>query len=203
MREVKDRPANLREACVEEARAIVAEDGLEKLSLREVARRLGVSHGAPYRHFPSRDHLLAEIVARAFAAFAEALDTRSQKSEPPQDFGAMGRAYLTYALEQPLNYRLMFGTPLPAPADHPEMMRQARHAFALLRENLKAAHAAGHRPVDAEELDRHALFIWATMHGTASLLASDAIRQIDLSDSVLAGAPEHSLTMIGRALALC
>ena len=57
----------MREACVEEALAIVGEAGLEALSLREVARRLHVSHQAPYKHFPSRDHILAEVVGRAFA----------------------------------------------------------------------------------------------------------------------------------------
>jgi AcrR family transcriptional regulator len=54
--------------------AIIDSAGLEQLSLREVARRLYVSHQAPYRHFASRDHLLAEIVARAFEAFAQHLD---------------------------------------------------------------------------------------------------------------------------------
>ena len=54
--------ADLREACVQAAREVIAERGVEGLSMRDVARRLGISHQAPYRHFESRDHLLAEIM---------------------------------------------------------------------------------------------------------------------------------------------
>ncbi|MBV9750100.1 MAG: helix-turn-helix transcriptional regulator, partial [Acetobacteraceae bacterium] len=148
-----------------EALAIIEEAGVEALSLRDVARRLGVSHQAPYKHFPSRDHLLAEIVARAFAAFARHLDARPRSDDPHHDLAAMGEAYLRYATEHPLQYRLMFGTPLPDPNQHPEMMRSAQHAFSLLRDRL-ARMDGGREPkraADAAELD--ALFVWSTMHG--------------------------------------
>lgn len=52
-------PLELREACVIAAQEVIAEKGVENLSLRDVARKLGVSHQAPYKHYPSRDHLLA------------------------------------------------------------------------------------------------------------------------------------------------
>ncbi len=57
-----DKPADLKEACIQAAREVIAEQGVESLSMRDVSRKLGVSHQAPYRHFPSRDHLLAEIM---------------------------------------------------------------------------------------------------------------------------------------------
>ncbi len=50
-------PVPLKEACVQAAHAFIVEHGVEQLSMREVARRLGVSHQAPYKHYPSRDHL--------------------------------------------------------------------------------------------------------------------------------------------------
>jgi AcrR family transcriptional regulator len=112
MKQPRAKTRNLRESFVLEAMAIIGETGIEELSLREVARRLGVSHQAPYKHFPS-DHLLAEIVSRAFAAFAQHLDARRRSQNPHEDLAAMGRAYLDYAREHPLHYRLMFGTPLP------------------------------------------------------------------------------------------
>jgi len=118
---------NLREECAREALAIIEEGGLEALSLREVARRLGVSHQAPYKHFPSRDHLLAEIVSRAFTGFAHHLDSSVPGGNPREDLAAMGRAYLAYALEHPLHYRLMFGTPLPNPAHRALSGRIGRH----------------------------------------------------------------------------
>ncbi len=200
MKKKAKEPGNLREDCVAEARAIVEEDGLEKLSLREVARRLGVSHGAPYRHFPSRDHLLAEVVARAFGEFAAHLDARHKTGTPQEDLAEMGRAYLSYALAHPLNYRLMFGTPLPDPEAHPGMMREARHAFALLRGGLCAVHAARRRDASDEALDLDALFVWSIMHGLSSVLGGSTIDQIGLPARTLTKLPEHSLMRIGRAL---
>ena len=67
---------SLKEACVQAAREVIAEHGVESLSMRDVARKLNISHQAPYRHFESRDHLLAEIMRRCFADFAQHLDKR-------------------------------------------------------------------------------------------------------------------------------
>ena len=200
MKQPRAKTRNLRESCVLEAMAIIGETGIEELSLRDVARRLGVSHQAPYKHFPSRDHLLAEIVSRAFAAFAQHLDARRRSQNPREDLAAMGRAYLDYALEHPLHYRLMFGTPLPDPHQHPEMMRSAQHAFSLLCDCLTQMFAdAGHASAkSAVELD--ALFVWSTMHGLASILQTSAIRTLALPSAVLAATASHTLQRIGVAL---
>lgn len=193
----RKRPADLREACVEEALAIVGESGLESLSLREVARRLKVSHQAPYKHFPSRDHILAEVVGRAFTGFARHLDTRTRSADPMEDLAHLGLAYLAFARSHPLHYQLMFGAPLPDPGRHPEMMKQARHAFAILLDGVARLHG---RPIDTlSELD--ALFVWASMHGLAGILQSHALHTLDLKDSVLAAAIPHALLKIRFALA--
>lgn len=192
---------DLKEACVREALAIIETAGVERLSLREVARRLDVSHQAPYKHFPSRDHILAEIVARAFAQFARHLDAGPRTGDPDADLGGMGHAYMTYAEAHPLQYRLMFGTPLPDPHAHPEMMANARHAFALLCDGLRRRAAArGRVPTDAAvQLD--ALFVWGTLHGLASIAGSSAIDTLALPPAVLGAAPLHALCRIGDALA--
>ena len=196
----KSAPRDLREECLREALAIVEEAGVEGLSMREVARRLGVSHQAPYKHFASRDHILAEIVGRAFDAFAAFLDARPQSGAPADDMAAMGQAYLTYALQNPLNYRLMFGSVLPNPSEHPEMMARARHAFALLQTDITRVHrAAGRRPT-AERIDQDALFVWSTLHGLASIAEGATIHTLGLSRSTLQNAPAETLKRIGRAL---
>ena len=82
---VRAEKRKLRDECVNEGLSIIAEGGVEALNLREIARRLNVSHQAPYKHFPSRDHVLAEIVSRAFAAFASRLDARPRSSDPHED----------------------------------------------------------------------------------------------------------------------
>jgi AcrR family transcriptional regulator len=167
-------PSDLRAAILEEAMDIVKTDGVEELSLREVSRRLGVSHQAPYKHFRSRDHILAELVRRAYASFADHLRSRPLTGEPHEDLEEMGRAYVRYAREHPLEYRLMFGTPLPDPEDHPEMLNEARAAFRLLKEAI-----ADLDGVPSDRVDADALYVWSTVHGLASLLGSHALRTAD------------------------
>jgi AcrR family transcriptional regulator len=186
---------------VRAAQAIIDAEGLEALSLREVARRLGVSHQAPYKHFASRDHLLAEVVRRAFDAFARHLDARPAGATADEDLGAMGHAYLAYARTHPLQYRLMFGTPLPDPAQHPAMMASARHAFALLQEGLTRMHAEAGRAPSAAVVAQDALFVWSTLHGLASVRHAPALRTLNLPAVVLAGAEARALAGIGAALA--
>lgn len=177
----KPKPEDLREACVAEALAIIGEAGLEKLSLREVARRLNVSHQAPYKHFESRDHILAEVVSRAYAAFAAYLDRRPAGADAAEDLGNMGRAYLAYAQTHPLHYRLMFETPLPEPEAHPEMMRRARHAFSLLRVAIaRLAEAEQQHTADEEAVMMDALFTWSTLHGLASILRSHSLESLGI-----------------------
>ncbi len=191
----------LPERCVRAALAIIDAEGVEALSLREVARRLGVSHQAPYKHFPSRDHLLAEVVRRAFDAFARHLDARAPGATAEADLEGMGRAYLAYARTHPLQYRLMFGTPLPDPAGHPAMMASARHAFALLRDGLARMHAEAGRAPPADAVDGDALFVWGTLHGLASVRHAPALATLGLPTAVLGGAEAHTLARIGAALA--
>lgn len=188
---------NLREDIIAQSLAIIETDGLERLSMREVARRLGVSHQAPYKHFASRDHILAEIVGRAFEAFADYLDAGARTGTAHQDMEKMGQAYLGYAIRHPLNYRLMFGTPLPGSVEHPEMMAKARHAFTLLRDNVALLHAQGGRSVSDREIALDALYVWSTLHGLASILKGDTIHSLDLPADTLAAAPAGVLARIG------
>ena len=191
---------NLREACIQEALAIVEKSGVEELSLREVARRIGVSHQAPYKHFPSRDHILAEIISRAYKAFAEYLEGRPQTGDPDADLGTMGEAYIEYASRHPLQYRLMFGTPLPDPEQHPNMMRDARHAFALLQSGIAKLHLSKKSHGPHRRTDFDALFIWFALHGLCSLMPSNVMNTLNLSEDVLDEAVIQTFLRIGCVL---
>lgn len=191
-------PLDLKEACVREARAVIAEHGIEQLSLRDVARRLGVSHQAPYRHYPSRDHLLAEVIRRCFQAFARHLDDRPRNDDPMGDLEALGRRYLDYASRHPLEYRLMFGTPWPDAA-HEDLAADATHAFDVLRAVLRRLHGDGAAQRAAVDLD--AMFIWSTMHGLATLGPSDVMRHLRLAPRAGTRTGAHVMAMIGRAMA--
>jgi len=194
--------ADLREACLREALAVIERSGVEALSLREVARGLGVSHQAPYKHFASRDHLLAEVVRRSYDGFARHLDDRPRHDNPHRDLCSIGEAYLAYARAHPLQYRLMFATPLPDPSAHPAMMASARHAFAILHEAIGRVHGgpAAQGPAGrAVPLD--ALYVWATVHGLASIMQSSAMETLALPDGVRAAAEIHAMARLSAALA--
>ncbi|MGR3436317.1 MAG: TetR/AcrR family transcriptional regulator [Shimia sp.] len=181
---------------VEEAYRIIAEEGLEALSIRGVARGLGVSHQAPYKHFASRDHILAAVVARTFAEFAAALEARPRDADPARDLHAMGLAYLRYAREHPLKYRLMFGTPLPKSEAHAAMMTEATRAFDLLRDRLATMDRADGTPGP----DADAMFVWSVLHGFASISASDAASKFGMDEAARAALPEHVLARIGGGI---
>ena len=188
---------DLKNACVRAAREVIAERGIEALSLRDVARKLGVSHQAPYKHYPSRDHLLAEVMGRCFAEFARALDDREESDQPAQDLGALGRSNLRYAAEHRLEYRLMFGTPWPTPAEHPALVRNAVHAFDVLRGVLGRVYG-GQAP--ASKIDADALFIWSCVHGLASITQANVMQQLQLDPAVSEHSADHVLGMISRAI---
>lgn len=189
---------DLRDACVDEALSIIGEVGVEGLSIREVARRLGVSHQAPYKHFASSDHLLAEVARRTYVLFAEHLASRPAGRNPAESMMHLGQAYFQFAMEKPLHYRLMFGTPLPDPAKHPEMMHEARAAFSILLEALALARGGADAKLDP--LD--ALFVWSTLHGLSSILKTQALEQLGLGPEVLNQALPQALKRIGQGLSI-
>lgn len=188
----------LKEACIQAAREVIAEQGVEGLSMRDVSRKLDISHQAPYRHFPSRDHLLAEIMRRCFEDFALFLDQHAQASmEDP--LRGMGEAYMNYAARKPLEYRLMFGTPWPEPAAHPDLVKHAVHAFDVLRQTLMNHH--GDDPDAKKQAELEAMFIWSTLHGLATIEQSDVMPHLMLSKGVQSQAKDFMMRMIHSALA--
>lgn len=194
----EDESLPLKEACLRAAREFIAEHGVELLSLREVARRLGVSHQAPYRHYPSRDHLLVEVMRRCFRDFAAFLDDRGSHTDPRQDLGSLGARYLTYATSHPVEYRLMFGTPWPAIGEELGLAADARHAFDVLRRVLRRMH--GEQTAMKKRVDLDAMFIWANMHGMATITQSNVMAHLALAPAVASGATAHMFEMIDAAL---
>ena len=188
----------LREACIVAAQEVIAERGIENLSLRDVARRLGVSHQAPYRHYPSRDHLLAEVLRRCFQGFAAHLDARQRFEDPARDLESLGLQYLSYAQQHPLEYRLMFSTPWPEATGSPDLSNEATHAFNVLQGVLRRMH--GDADVMREAIELDALYIWSTMHGLAGVLSGPCIDTLGLPASVLKCAIQHAMRRMDTGL---
>src|SRR5436190_24145857 len=114
---------NLRPALLAGAAKILEKEGVTALSLREAARRAGVSHNAPYRHFADRDALLAALAAEGFQMLGEAMRAHDGRE--------MGEAYVRFALAHPERFRLMFGGVLPM-AKHPQLRQEAARAYEVL-----------------------------------------------------------------------
>ena len=189
---------NLKEACVQAAHEFIAEKGIENLSMRDVARKLEVSHQAPYRHYPSKDHLLAAVIARCFRDFAGFLDARPNFESPEEDLAAMGQQYVTYASSHPLEYRLMFGTTWPDAAEDSELIRDSLHAFNVLRRVLERIH--GTSIAAREKVDLDAMFIWSNMHGLVTIMQSNVMRHLQLAPNVDKNVAQHVFGMISSAM---
>ncbi len=172
--------------------------GIESLSLRDVARRLGVSHQAPYKHYPSRDHLLAEVMRRCFQQFAQHLDARTHFDEPHQDLESLCRQYLSYAQQHPLEYQLMFGTPWPAAAEHSDLLHNSTHAFDILRQVLRRIHGNGAK--HSERVDLDAMFVWSTMHGLVGVMNGNCIDKLGLQQEMLGQVVQHVMDGVARGL---
>ena len=188
----------LRDACIAAAREAIARKGIESLSLRDVARRLGVSHQAPYKHYPSRDHLLAEVMRRCFQQFAQHLDARKHFDDPHQDLESLGLQYLSYAQQHPLEYRLMFGTPWPAATEHSVLLHNSTHAFDILRQVLRRIHGTGAK--HSERVDLDAMFVWSTMHGLVGVMHGDCIDKLGLQQKMLGRVVQHVMDGVARGL---
>ena len=143
-------PAALLAAAAE----ILEKQGPEALCLREAARRAGVSHNAPYRHFPDRDSLLAELAAQGFRDLGKALGGKQGRE--------MGEAYVRFALGHPNRFRLMFGGRL-------ELKRHAS-LDAASRATYEALVAAFRAEPSVAEPEKAAAAAWSLVHGLAHLL---------------------------------
>ena len=174
---------NLREAVLERAAEVVAEQGVEALSLRSLARDLGVSHAAPSRHFADRAALLRALAKAGFERSVERMQAGAEAagSSPVARYRALGRSYVRFAVEDPALFRAMNHPEVRAQMD--DELREAQHVFLrTLREGVEQAQKAGWRP----EADPTALvaFSSAAASGTAELLADDQYRQaLDVTDA--------------------
>jgi AcrR family transcriptional regulator len=144
------------------AREILEGQGLEALSLRSVARKAGVSHAAPYRHFESREKLLAELAIDGFHELKD--DIVKAASLPglvPDRIGHIGAAYARFAAKHGPLLKLMFGPDFPNRAQMPELQR----ATEAIGEEIGAA--LGNPALG--------LAVWAAVHGIAILALDDII----------------------------
>lgn len=158
---------DLREALILAATELLEEKGLAGFTLRECARRAGVSHAAPAHHFATAADLLAEIAARGFERFVAALGEAADGGDaaPEARIAAMGQAYVAFALANPAVYGLMFrGSAGSLQSPH------LKSASTAAWQQLCDAVAAALGPRRQDEVFAKAAAVWALVHGTATLM---------------------------------
>jgi AcrR family transcriptional regulator len=163
---------DLRRALVLAGLEAIEELGVAALTIRGLARRLGVSHAAPAHHFPDKLALLSAVASEGFRRFETALREEARAGATPrQRMQRIGRAYVRFALDHPATFRVMFGRELADCSQATSELQQASaSAYAVLQETAEAA--AGSR--EAGEV--HAFAGWALVHGAALLYLDGALR---------------------------
>jgi AcrR family transcriptional regulator len=164
---------DLRRAVLDEALRLIEERGHVDFTLREVARRVGVSHTAPYRHFADKRALLTAITVEAQRMLADriqaALDAAGSELRPR--FLAAGWSYVHFALEAPAAFRVMYSSEIDEL--EPAIAGSKERSFGILLRFIEEAQRAGAFPRG----DPRALAtpIWAMHHGLAILAATGAL----------------------------
>lgn len=160
---------NLRQALVDAALRLIAEQGPRGFTLSEAAKAADVTPAAVYRHFAGRDDLLAEVARQGYDIFAALMEFAYDSGRPSAlaAFEATGRAYLAFARKYPGHYIAMFESGL-SPAQYPDLAPVATKARAVLERaaaGLSAHLPEGRRP-PASMVSAH---VWALSHGVVEL----------------------------------
>ena len=161
----------LRDALIDAAIEIVAEDGLERLTIRALAERVGVSHAAPQYHFADKAALIVAVATRGFEQLGAALGELSGGDDAAARLMAMGRTYIEFAMANPARYRLMFATGIPShKSDDDAFCDAAARTFGQLTDAI-AAVGPGAEDEEAAGGRVHAaaLFAWSAVHGAIML----------------------------------
>ena len=186
----------LREALVEAAAELASERGPGLVSLREVARRAGVSQAAPYHYFADKSALLAAVAEAGFRLFdtSQAESLTQALDDPTARLAALGVSYLRFALDRPHFFRVMFRPHLVEHGKYPSLNEVAGRTFERLVDTVRAARLShGHDDLDPLAA---ATMVWAVPHGLATLYLEGPISKGTTPDAL-----ETLVRAASRALA--
>lgn len=185
---------NLREALLEAGLALLREHGAESLGLRELARQAGVSRTAPYRHFESKEALIAAIAEQGFLRLQAYQDEARRRH--PDDVEAWflegARQYIRFAVDHPEHLKVMFGPYIrytPGQMDHP-LYTVGNATFGKLVELVVTAQQAG--LVRAGDPVEVSVSVWSPLHGFAMLLVQRQFDFLPLGPGRLAALAEQA-----------
>ena len=142
----------------------IAVNGFDRLSLRQIAKIANVSQTAPYRHFDSKEHLLAEVGALAFDNFSREMNENGVTNDPAEDLVKCGVTYIEFGLKHPYIIELMFNHPLKG-SDFPNFFAASDRAFGELQTRIKRLHRGNNDATRLNSVSTHAY-----VHGLLSII---------------------------------
>ena len=162
----------------------IEKNGVDKLSIREVAKKAGVTHQAPYRHFKDREALIAALAQDGFEKmFLELASSIEKEKDPFIKMFQLSESYLTWAFHHPDHFRLMFSPSVPDYEYSKELELAANHilelVLAIVVENQIAKNI---KKSDTRSIARQ---LWAAVHGTTLLLIDRQFKP--LGENLLSG----------------
>ena len=165
---------NLKEELISSACIVCEADGHDRMSLRSIAKEAKVSQTAPYRHFKTKESLLAEVSTRGFTELKEILqNANAKKTLSTRDrFLEMGQTYIEFGLSKRNTYDLMH-SPVIDKTQFPELLNSAVGAF----EELVCVLAELNPGISAKDLDIKCIHYWALVHGLVGLLRNDSLAE--------------------------
>jgi AcrR family transcriptional regulator len=185
---------NLRLALLNAARELAAENTIDSITLREVARRAGVSHAAPYHHFADKRALLRALAIDAFSELDTQIKAKWQ-TDPIQNLNAIGMVYVQFALSHPTEFRFMFRKNLCEPIGTPdELTETANGIFEMLISTIRTMQETG--LASAGNPQELALIVWSTIHGLSNLLIDAPIAPQPIPDGYL----EYQMGLVQKTL---
>ena len=192
---------DLKNALRASASALIAERGVEGVSLREISQAAGVSHTAAYRHYADKQALLAELAEQGFRQLAELnrQTIAATPGGPAAQLMACGRAYVRFGVQRPHVLQLMFGQAVPDWSAHPSLQSASEDLAQTLAGVVAAGQAAGTvRPAPLAEVT---LTAWSLVHGLTLLLAGRRIPAAAVDDAFVEHMAGQCVTLLMRGLA--
>ncbi|MFT4520542.1 MAG: AcrR family transcriptional regulator [Halioglobus sp.] len=191
---------DLQAALLDAALDVISEIGPQGLTIREVARRAGVSHAAPYRHFTDKNELILAVVERGFELMQQTMQAEqaAAKGDPMSQFAASGLSYVNFALQHPAYYRIMFSGDLLSSTGNVSLQHTGQDALDEMVAGITGCQELGIvRPGNPVT---QALAIWSTIHGFVSLVNDNRIEHLIEDQASLDAIRDAVLPMIFQGL---
>lgn len=191
----------LRQKILDASVALVEEQGVRAVSFREVARRAGVSHQAPYHHFGNYHGILRAIAQEGFAGLGQAMnDAADAAGDDALDaLTAAGVAYVNFARGHAGHFRVMFQRALVDIRDQDDPLEEAEATHGTLLRLAGAAHAAGYGAHLSADALTH--ICWSTVHGISVLLVEGVLAEkTPMSESIEAALVKQVVGGLGALL---